>query len=624
MFFTVFCKKCLLGLKNLGAFLVLFLLSFYKTFLSGFLGSGGACRFYPSCSEYALIVYKKKPFLTASFFVLKRLWDCRPFGPVFRLELELDEDLKNQPTQKHMSQNKENFLDTKSLISIGFLIASLLAWHYYMRQKYPPSLKKEPAVELKQVAETSPKKPFTVKPTQTKEKTLSYKGQNMEILFSSQGFGIKSLKLKKRFARDGEQIQFHQALPLFSTSLLNGEPLPFEIQKQGELFVGEWSSPEGRIKKTISIKDSEYLILSQIQIEPQSKNLKGLSLYFSHPLPKKNQQQGFFKIFFMHGQELFKAFVAYNGTETARFDEKDLEKKDSYPLIHQLALGGKYFGKAFINQSSLFPSAFLQKKEEEVLARLDYELPHFKNQEIAFKSFLGPKSFKNLKKADKNLEQWLDFGFFSWLARPLLLFLNQFYSWCHNWGFSIILLTLLVRLLLLPLNIKSYQSMKAMQKLQPQIKELKEIHKEDPKKMNTEVMSLMKKHKANPLGGCLPLFIQFPIFFALYRVLGESIELYQSPFIFWIKDLSLKDPYYVFPILGGLILFVQQKITPKALPKEQARLIMFMSLLFPLFMLNFPSGLTLYIFVSGFFGLIQQFFFVKLSYFKGGENVKTI
>ena len=155
--------------------------------------------------------------------------------------------------------------------------------------------------------------------------------------------------------------------------------------------------------------------------------------------------------------------------------------------------------------------------------------------------------------------------------------------------------------------------MKVMQKIQPELKQLRETHKSDPKKMNQEVMSLMKKHKANPLGGCLPMFIQLPVFFALYRVLGESIELYQSPFIGWIYDLSLKDPYFVFPILGGLVLFAQQTITPMNLPKEQARLIKAMPLVFTIFMLNLPSGLSLYIFISGLFGLVQQLFFVRLS-----------
>ena len=179
-----------------------------------------------------------------------------------------------------------------------------------------------------------------------------------------------------------------------------------------------------------------------------------------------------------------------------------------------------------------------------------------------------------------------------WLAGLVhsFFFLNGLYKWCHNWGLAIILLTFFIRLGLLPINIKSYKSMKIMQKIQPQIREIKEKHKSDPKQVNVEVMALMKKNKANPLGGCLPLFMQFPVFIALYRVLGESIELYQSPFVLWIEDLSLKDPYYVLPILAGLVYFVQQSITPMNLPKEQARLIKIMPLIFSVLCWLFPVG----------------------------------
>ena len=228
-----------------------------------------------------------------------------------------------------------------------------------------------------------------------------------------------------------------------------------------------------------------------------------------------------------------------------------------------------------------------------------------------YQIFIGPKSLKNFEDLGGNIRLWLDFGFFSWLARPLLMILTLLFSFLGNWGLAIIVLTLIMRLLLLPINIKSYQSMKIMQQIQPEIKEIRETHKKDPKKMNEEVMALMKKHKANPLGGCLPMFLQLPVFFALYRVLGESIELYQSPFFLWIQDLSLKDPYYVFPVLAGLVLFVQQLITPMNLPKEQARLMKIIPLIFSVFMLNLPSGLTIYIFISGLFGLAQQSFFIR-------------
>lgn len=531
-----------------------------------------------------------------------------------------------------MSNNKENFLDSKSLIAIGFLVVSWLAWDYYMKQKYPKPEKAKPAEEqivkkeeIKEtVIATSPK------PSKKhKEKTLRFSGENMEIVFSSKGFGIKKLTLKKHKNRNKEPVIFsHPEKPLFSSHFFKNtdEPLPFKIKKEGALFVGLFSSPQGTIKKTFQVDDETFILTGKTEILPsKEQSLKGLSMGFSHPLPE-NKQSGLLKMLLIYGQDVLKAFVSYEGKQVERLSEEDLEEEKTFSNLNAVALGGRYFGKAFINESSSFPSVTFKKEGKQVSANLDYEFFHSKSQNLEYKVFLGPKSLKNLQSQGGGLKQWLDFGFFGWLARPLLLFLNWLYSWSHNWGLAIILLTFFVRLALLPINIKSYKAMKLMQKIQPQIKEIKETHKADPKKMNIEVMALMKKNKANPLGGCLPLFIQFPVFFALYRVLGESIELYQSPFIFWIEDLSLKDPFFVLPVVGGLVLFVQQKITPMNLPKEQARLLKAMPLLFSVFMLGLPSGLTLYIFVSGLFGLVQQFFFVKLgtNYFKGGEDVKTV
>ena len=425
----------------------------------------------------------------------------------------------------------------------------------------------------------------------------------------------------------------------FQLCFLN-QKVPFNIEQRGNEFIGSFSSPDFHIKKKIEVQEKKFALIVQTELMPlQEKKIESLSLSFSHPLPQ-NQAEGFFKMFFIYGMDMLKSFLVYNGKESKRPQEKELffcrnfqndfcESRSSsqqeipiYKNTELVALGGKYFGKAFINNSSLLPSVQLSREKDFARAFVKYNFLHSKKQNLEYTIFLGPKTLKNFENLGGGLRQWLDFGFFSWMARPLLLFLIWLYSLCHNWGLAIVLLTFVIRLLLLPINIKSYKSMKVMQKIQPELKELRETYKSDPKKMNLEVMALMKKHKANPLGGCLPMFIQLPVFFALYRVLGESIELYQSPFVFWIQDLSLKDPYFVFPVLAGLVLFVQQSITPMNLPKEQARLIKFLPLIFSVFMLNLPSGLTIYIFVSGLFGVVQQAFFVKLQPSKKPEEEK--
>ena len=149
--------------------------------------------------------------------------------------------------------------------------------------------------------------------------------------------------------------------------------------------------------------------------------------------------------------------------------------------------------------------------------------------------------------------------------------------------------------------------MKAMQRLQPQISALKEKYKDDPAKMQQEQMALFKTHKVNPMGGCLPMLVQLPVFIALYAVLGNSIELFQAPFFGWIQDLSTKDPFYIYPVLMGVSMFVQQKLTPAAgMDPAQQKIMMFMPVLFSAMMINLPAGLTMYIFVSTLLGIMQQ------------------
>ena len=518
-----------------------------------------------------------------------------------------------------MNQHKDHFLDPKNLIALVILLASWLFWQAYMKKKYPAQnqqISQQNQQKQEQIKETPIKqntKSVWIK-RKHKEKTLWFKGSNMEILFSSRGLGIKQLKLIQYKDRKKEQMVFQDTENLlFANSFFKEteSKIPFRIKKEGNTIVGKFFSSQGSIIKKIIIDDKNFILKNQIEIHPQAgKDFQGLSFSFSHPIPKE-EKTGLLKMFFLYGQEMLKTFISYEGTQEKRLTKKDIERPQDFLNVNVTALGGKFFGKAFINKSSFLPSVIIQKEGERAQARIDYKFLHTKQQNLEYLVFLGPKSLKNFQKLGGEIRQWLDFGFFSWLARPLLLFLNWLYSWCSNWGLAIIFLTLFIRLCLLPINIKSYKSMKLMQKLQPQIKEIKTKYKSDPKQQNLKVMALMKENKANPLGGCLPLFIQFPVFFALYRVLGESIELYQAPFIFWIQDLSSKDPFFVLPILGGLVLFAQQKLTPMNLPKQQARLLTFMPLLFSVFMLALPSGLTLYIFVSGLFGFVQQFFFVK-------------
>lgn len=274
-----------------------------------------------------------------------------------------------------------------------------------------------------------------------------------------------------------------------------------------------------------------------------------------------------------------------------------------------LAFGNRYFASVVVNESTINPDVVYTKQANFVGAYFRFPVVLASDQQeigYKFRFYIGPKDVDELSTIP-GLKQLIDYGIFAFLAYPLLWLLRFFYSVIQNWGIAIILLTILVRLLFYPLSVKSYRSMKSMQKLQPQIKALKEKYKDDMQKFNQEQMALFKTHKVNPMSGCLPILVQIPVFFALYSVLSNSTELFHAPFFGWIQDLSDKDPFYVYPILMGVSMFVQQKMTPTAgMDPMQAKIMLAMPIIFTFMMLYLPSGLTLYIFVSTLLGIAQQ------------------
>jgi len=227
-------------------------------------------------------------------------------------------------------------------------------------------------------------------------------------------------------------------------------------------------------------------------------------------------------------------------------------------------------------------------------------------QELQFRFYAGPKELHDLTLAHTKLEKAIDFGWFDVIAQPLLLCLKFFYSYTHNYGIAIILLTILIKLLFWPLTNKSFTSMQAMKKLQPLMQKIREKYKDDPQRMNQEIMQLYRTQKVNPFGGCLPMVLQIPVFFGLYKALLYAIELRHSPFIWWIQDLSAKDPYYITPIVMGATMFIQQKMTPTGADPMQAKIMLFMPIIFTFMFLNFPSGLVIYWLFNNVISIGQQ------------------
>ncbi len=224
------------------------------------------------------------------------------------------------------------------------------------------------------------------------------------------------------------------------------------------------------------------------------------------------------------------------------------------------------------------------------------------------------KNYDLLAKLGDKLDLSIDFGFFGIISVPILRGLQFVHDYFPNYGIAIIILTLLIRTIMFPLQYKSFKSMKKMQKIQPQLTKLKEKFKDDPQRMQKETMEAFKKAGANPLGGCLPLIAQMPIFFAFYQVLYNAEEFVGSPFFGWIHDLSIKDPYYVLPVLMALAMALQTRLNPSpTADPTQKKVMMIMPLVFGFIMKDLPAGLNLYIFTSTIYGVGQQLLVYRLT-----------
>ncbi len=221
--------------------------------------------------------------------------------------------------------------------------------------------------------------------------------------------------------------------------------------------------------------------------------------------------------------------------------------------------------------------------------------------------YMGPKVQSYLEEVAPHLRLTVDFGWLWFIANPLFWLLDQIHSLIGNWGWSIVFLTILVKLAMWPLSAKAYKSMARMRKLGPEMQRLKEQYGDDRQKMSQEMMKFYQKEKINPLGGCLPILVQMPVFIALYWMLLESVELRHAPFMLWIQDLSMKDPFFILPILMGVSMYVQQLLNPTPPDPMQAKIMKMLPIIFTFFFLWFPAGLVIYWVVNNIISIAQQY-----------------
>ena len=304
-------------------------------------------------------------------------------------------------------------------------------------------------------------------------------------------------------------------------------------------------------------------------------------------------------------RELF--YFTDNKIERKKVD-KDIDATEISTPVKWVGAGSRYFIFTVIPDGTPAEKVLLQSTGE-FNGQASLQFPVVNNVLNAkFKIVFAPKQLDLLRSIDKTLDNTVNLGFFTFLAYPILWALKFIYKFVGNYGVAIIILTIFIKILTFPLVLKSMKGMRKMAEFQPKMKALQDKHKDNKVALNQEMMVLMKSSGYNPMAGCLPMLIQMPIFFALYSVLYAAVELYHTPFAFWIHDLSAKDPYYISPILMALIMFLQQRVTPPApgMDPAQRKVMMFMPLLFGAFMITTPSGLCLYMVVNATFSILQQ------------------
>jgi YidC/Oxa1 family membrane protein insertase len=233
------------------------------------------------------------------------------------------------------------------------------------------------------------------------------------------------------------------------------------------------------------------------------------------------------------------------------------------------------------------------------------------SREVSTQFYAGPKDQYSLQEISPYLELSVDYGWLWWVAQPLFWLLTKIQSVVGNWGVAIILLTVLIKGLFFKLSATSYRSMANMRRVQPKMADIREQYADDKAKQSQAMMELYRKEKINPMGGCLPIVVQMPVFIALYWMLMESVELRQAPFMLWIRDLSVMDPYFVLPVLMGASMFFMQKLNPPPPDPMQAKIMQWLPVVFTFFFLWFPAGLVLYWVVNNLLSMAQQYVITK-------------
>jgi YidC/Oxa1 family membrane protein insertase len=386
---------------------------------------------------------------------------------------------------------------------------------------------------------------------------------------------------------------------------------------QGEISFS-WTSPEGiTFTKQFAFFNESYYIDCRFTIENNSARPLQLSPAFAWPLKMNPAMQNSGGGLFGGGSGDMENFLYLISDTLNRKAVADIKENKVFSGdIKWAGFEEKYFIETFIPleaaevKLTLVPPANNQASFQ--LAYPPADIQPGDRRMFSAAAYLGPKDLGHLEKGPGELGKILSFGWLDPVAKPMLYILKLFYRAIPNYGLAIIFLSIGIKIIFWPLTHKSQKSMKEMQKIQPKLAELKEKYKDNKEELNRRTLEFYRANKVNPLGGCLPILIQIPVFFALYRVLLNSIELRHAPFItYWINDLSSKDPTLISPLLMGASMFIQQKMTPTVGDPAQAKIMLIMPVMFTFMFLSFPAGLVIYWLVTNVLSIAQQYYINK-------------
>jgi len=529
-------------------------------------------------------------------------------------------------------------MDTKRIVlavGLSFLVILLFQFLYSKFMPYP-KVQYSKSLSKKEISKQETLKKENLATLLKNFKTYEVLTPNYNASITSAGARFLHFKLKKYFV----DIKKTKPVELVSAPL---KCLPIEVYLENHSDIGvikSFTSSKPKVVVTKTKKSITFTCTKDGITMVKTLTFKPNSYFVDLTVKIINNGKGFlkdrlllrgaFKPFVKGTHYVFKGpFYFTDHLEEVKLKHKLVAKKGRFKYV---GYEGNYFMVAVIpihagNGTMYATFRKLTKSVDEfVLWMPQVKLSPGKSITYRFKLYLGPKKLKDMEKEYPLLGKALYFGFFDFLAKPLLYVLNFFHRYIPNYGWDIVVLTILLRILFFPLNQMSFKSMKKMKEVQPIIERIRKKYKDDPEALNRELMNVYKTYKINPFSGCLPILIQIPVFFGFYEVLLMAIELRHAPFMLWINDLSAPERLYIghihIPYLGGIPLltilmgismYVQQKLTPASTDPFQSKLMMFMPIFFTILFVNFPSGLVLYWFVNNILSIIQQYLTLKFE-----------